>query len=518
MAVAVGSTKLQLFIRGEKLKDMDTFSKSDTYAVLFSGANGGPAVGRTETKKDELNPQFEKTIDVEFVFETKQEFTIKLFDDDGKGMGTGDEVVGQAKFELARVVGSRDSTLKVPLAPSGTVYITAKEQSKAGRDTVVLKFRGKALKNMDFLGKSDPFYKLERVLPNGQTKLMYQTKAIDNTLDPQWPAQHALRVADLTTGDMNEKTIRFACFDEDIGGTCDDMGWFFASFYDLMNAQQKRQPFVLKDAQGKAYGEIFVDECAIAHFPTFIEYLRGGLQMNLAVSVDFTGSNGNPRDPKSLHYMDPQAPNQYMRAMMGVGDVLMAYDTDKMIPAFGFGGQEPHPSMMTSHFFNLNGQANPYVPGVQGLLDSYAQALQHYGLSGPTNFAPTINGVREIAEASANTYTILLILTDGEITDMEATLKAIVACDRVPMSVIIVGVGNGCDFEMMDQLDGDGKRLCAGGRTMSRDVVQFVPFRKFERAPASALAAEVLREVPEQVVDWAINVGRPANGPAPPPQ
>jgi len=28
--------------------------------------------------------------------------------------------------------------------------------------------------------------------------------------------------------------------------------------------------------------------------PTFVDYLRGGEQINIVLAVDFTGSNGNP--------------------------------------------------------------------------------------------------------------------------------------------------------------------------------------------------------------------------------
>ena len=36
---------------------------------------------------------------------------------------------------------------------------------------------------------------------------------------------------------------------------------------------------------------------------TFIDYLRGGTQLNVILAVDFTGSNLNPDNPNSLHYM-----------------------------------------------------------------------------------------------------------------------------------------------------------------------------------------------------------------------
>lgn len=55
---------------------------------------------------------------------------------------------------------------------------------------------------------------------------------------------------------------------------------------------------------------------------------------------------------------------------------------------------------------------------------------------------------------SFQNYFILLILTDGVITDMDQTKQAVVAASGLPMSIIIVGVG-GADFAMMEELDSD---------------------------------------------------------------
>lgn len=49
---------------------------------------------------------------------------------------------------------------------------------------------------------------------------------------------------------------------------------------------------------------------------------------------------------------------------------------------------------------------------------------------------------------------MLLILTDGEITDMDDTIKAIVDASFLPMSIIIVGIGS-ADFTNMEILDAD---------------------------------------------------------------
>ena len=84
-------------------------------------------------------------------------------------------------------------------------------------------------------------------------------------------------------------------------------------------------------------------------------------------------------------------------------------------------------------------------------------------LYGPTNFTPVINHVAQFAKAHQNgqQYFVLLILTDGIITDFEDTKAAIVSASELPMSIIIVGVGDE-DFSAMEALDSDQGNLFRG--------------------------------------------------------
>ncbi len=90
-----------------------------------------------------------------------------------------------------------------------------------------------------------------------------------------------------------------------------------------------------------------------------MDYLKGGLELNLSIAIDFTGSNGIPTHPNSLHYvMNPMQPNQYQQAILAVSKILINYDTDKRIPCFAFGGKPHFPSMNSSnvnHCFPLSG-------------------------------------------------------------------------------------------------------------------------------------------------------------------
>ena len=58
-----------------------------------------------------------------------------------------------------------------------------------------------------------------------------------------------------------------------------------------------------------------------------------------------------------------------------------------------------------------------------GVLGAYRTCIQRIQLYGPTNFAPTVNHVANIARnfTDGSQYFILLIVTDGIITDMPQT-------------------------------------------------------------------------------------------------
>ncbi|CAO2610446.1 Cpne2 [Lemmus lemmus] len=210
----------------------------------------------------------------------------------------------------------------------------------------------------------------------------------------------------------------------------------------------------------------------------------GDMEKPIQVGIDFTASNGNPLDPSSLHYINPMGTNEYLSAIWAVGQIIQDYDSDKMFPALGFGAQLP-PDWKVSHEFAINfNPTNPFCSGVDGIAQAYSACLPHIRFYGPTNFSPIVNHVARFAaqatrQQTATQYFILLIITDGVISDMEETRHAVVQASKLPMSIIIVGVGN-ADFAAMEFLDGDNRRLRSHtGEEAARDIVQFVPFREF---------------------------------------
>jgi hypothetical protein len=85
-------------------------------------------------------------------------------------------------------------------------------------------------------------------------------------------------------------------------------------------------------------------------------------------------------------------------------------------------------------------------------------------------------------QQSTQIYQVLLILTDGEIHDMDRTVDLIVSNSNLPLSIIIVGIGN-ADFTNMNVLDGDNGLFDSKGRRANRDIIQFVPFNQVAGNP-----------------------------------
>lgn len=234
----------------------------------------------------------------------------------------------------------------------------------------------------------------------------------------------------------------------------------------------------------------------------FMALIKSGLEISLLVGIDFTGSNGHPLDQFSLHNIHKREANQYEKAIRACGNILAYYDSDQKFPLYGFGGV-PQGQYDVNHSFALTFTNDPMVNSIDEMIDVYKMALTRTELSGPTYFSPLLNNILNLVrqQSTLNTYFVILIITDGIICDLQETIDAIVNLSFLPVSIIIIGVGS-ADFSAMEDLDGDTVKLKSSkGLLCERDIVQFVPFLKYER-DSSRLAEEVLMELPDQIEQY----------------
>ncbi|KOM30770.1 hypothetical protein LR48_Vigan01g032500 [Vigna angularis] len=215
---------------------------------------------------------------------------------------------------------------------------------------------------------------------------------------------------------------------------------------------------------------------------------------NLIVGIDFTKSNEwtgkRSFNRKSLHHIGSDH-NPYEQAITIIGKTLSAFDDDNLIPCFGFG-------------------------------------------DGPTSFAPIIEMAMTIVEQSGGQYHVLLIIADGQVTrsvdtqhgqlspQEQKTIDAIVKASEYPLSIVLVGVGDG-PWEMMKEFDDNIP-------ARAFDNFQFVNFTEImsrnvdSRRKETDFALSALMEIPSQykaTIDHGILGARrghsPDRVPLPPP-
>ena len=102
-------------------------------------------------------------------------------------------------------------------------------------------------------------------------------------------------------------------------------------------------------------------------------------------------------------------------------------------------------------------------------------------------------------------YTILLILTDGGVSDVTHTVKTLDNVCNSPLSIVIVGIGNG-DFSSMKFLD-DRRTTDA-----KPDICAFVDFNSYLNDP-DGLTKATLSEVPSQLTAYFMRNGIKPNPP-----
>uniref|UniRef100_A0AAX7V354 C2 domain-containing protein n=1 Tax=Astatotilapia calliptera TaxID=8154 RepID=A0AAX7V354_ASTCA len=460
--------------------------------ISVIGLNKMPSFGRTEVIDNTLNPDFVRKYILDYFFEEKQNLRFDVYDIDSKSPDLAKhDFLGQVFCTLGEIVGSPASRLEKPLGgipgkKCGTVILSAEELGNC-RDYATMQFCANKLDKKDFFGKSDPFMVFYRSNEDGTFTICHKTEVVKNTLNPVWEP-FSIPVRALCNGDY-DRTIKVEVYDWDRDGSHDFIGEFTTSFKELCRGQNQLNVYEVINL----LGPFFPSQVSLLSFMTLTSLFL----------------KGNPSQSTSLHYMNPYQMNAYAMALKAVGEIIQDYDSDKMFPALGFGAKLP-PDWRVSHEFPLNGNVdNPYCNGMEGILEAYHQSLKTVQLYGPTNFAPVVNHVARYAAAvqDGSQYFVLLIITDGVISDMAQTKEAIVNAAKLPMSIIIVGVGQ-AEFDAMVELDGDDVRISSRGKVAERDIVQFVPFRDYMDRTGNhvlsmaRLAKDVLAEIPDQLISY----------------
>ena len=446
---------------------------------------------------------------VDYFFEREQIMIIEL-------LLNGEETGKENKFALCNLMKNKENKKTIIIEQVGSLEINYKkleeQDNNLGSEISCFQFYI-ILDNSIFLEKDnylkDIFYIINNVKDGKNRRPIYKSHEFDFELNKQKKTPQIGLESDLLCN-SKDMEIFFELYSPSINSNS-PIGYSTFNLNNLIS-NLNHDKIVKKDIKSLDHGKlgnltIFYNQKNKMCFESFIK--KG--QINLEIAIDYTESNGLPKDKNSLHYIDGE--NDYEKAIKSCGDILAYYDSDQLFPVYGFGGI-PEGKKEVSHCFNINLNDNdPNVKGVDNIIAFYKESLKKVKLLGPTLFSPVISKViNKINEdlknkPEENNYYILMILTDGIISDMDDTIDKIVEGSKLPLSIVIIGIGN-ADFSNMEELDGDEIPLInSNGEIRKRDIVQFVQFNQFKNNVGTDLAEEVLREIPRQIEDYYLFCG-----------
>ena len=223
---------------------------------------------------------------------------------------------------------------------------------------------------------------------------------------------------------------------------------------------------------------------------------------NLIFGIDFTSSNleqgQKTNDGYSLHQFFEKKLNQYQLVMKIMCDTLSSFDEDQKIPVFGFGDLHTKDHSV----FPMHDEKG-WAYGIDGVLETYNKTVLRFGggelkMSGPTSFVPIINKAIEIVKETGQ-YHILIIVGDGMVVDKDESASAIVEASNYPLSIVMIGVGDG-PWSSMEKFDNDlPKRRFDNFQLVV--VSKYLTDNKYnlvDEFPSALFARDALMEIPEQ--------------------
>jgi len=440
------------------------------------------------------------------------------------------KVMGTALFELGQILGAKGNLASKSLQTGGVLFAHV-ERSRSDGSHGVMKFqlRGIDITNTRSLGrKSNPFFTLYRKVdsPMGATwSSVFRSNVIKSNLNPKWEAAK-LNLEAICNGDMN-RAMKVVVRDYRRRGRHLDIGEFETTMQRFVDAKNEGGD-VDEDAgftlhrNDKKTGNVLIIQAGVSPSvretsdgelvplsrqqsvkskPEFIDYLTGGCQISLAVAIDFTASNGDPREEGTPHYFyppDSEQWNDYQKAIFAVGSILEKYDSDGLVPTWGFGAKY---GPKVRHCFQCGDEVE--AKGVNGIMDAYRGVFStQLTMSYPADFTEVIRTAasyvqhkQEVAEEENDlSYTILLILTAGNIENVQETKQQLIEASDTPLSIVIVGIGDN-DFASMEFLDEHQPEVEGG-----RDITKFVRFNDYKSY--NLLTEAVLDEIPNQLVEY----------------
>ena len=297
-------TKLQLFISCSNLKDVDILGSSDPFVIIYmKEGEVWNQIGKTEMIKDNLNPLFQTSFFINYFFEKHQYLKFEVLD--GDNMSGKSKIIGSTQTTVGTIVGSPGSSLTTNVMNKNKIsgQITLKFESVQESDIqIVMKLGGRNLtstKSCFICSNNNIILEIYRQSSDNKSLWLkvHESEPIADNTNPMYPP---LSITGQKLCNSNKNLpIQFRFYNvvniqRTLIGQCNTT---LAQIMDkrIIDLQNNQMPA----------GNLIIDSIDTVEKPIFIDYLKGGMQINVSVAIDYTASNGQINEPSSLHFLGP---------------------------------------------------------------------------------------------------------------------------------------------------------------------------------------------------------------------
>lgn len=220
----------------------------------------------------------------------------------------------------------------------------------------------------------------------------------------------------------------------------------------IENAKTKVNTYHLVSEGGKARGDLHIRNASLRNFHTFIDlHVKNGLNIVPVIGVDFSLANLTfDEKQQCIHTLKEGAPNDYVDVLRRVNSAFKYFS--QFMLGYGVGARTVDGEGPACNLFSMTGDfQDPFIHNEEELINSYSGTIRAVKLGLPVKFQNIIKVVCDFAQTEYGTasdpkyiknYYVLILLMAGMIDDIEDSVNEILRAANLPMSVVIIKIGN----------------------------------------------------------------------------
>jgi len=345
-----------------------------------------------------------------------------------------------------------------------------------------------------------PFFQVGRFMSEDEFLCVYESNTLEEAKNPRWPA-FRMKSSNLIKSNIKSPVkVKILYYENNLERL---FGEVLITFDQVLNCTTS---FPIYDkVKHKNIGSVRV-KCQTLEKIACNKESASEEKLNVLIGIDFSDSQKRIEKAQSTHFKTSEDDlTQYQAGLNGLFNLLYNLNGSQGIPMYGFGGIKASSSSKSRKdneiaCFPLNGNSSdPKIQSLDGAIEAYNQNILN-NLGGQSNLSEIIQKAISIAAYNqlqdSKEYVVLVLLTDGVIHDIENTLNSLIEAANVPLSVIMIGMGDG-DFESFENLDSQLGLF----ETARRDYVSFIVYRDYEE-DLNKLKNKLVQEIPEQILEY----------------